>query len=360
MIKKLVLILRYAMNYRLKTILITLFLTVILHTHTHANEQITNKIFETLELYPVTDPYQEGYLPVSTLHSLYYAQFGNPNGLPVIVIHGGPGAGCSAKLTALFDLNYYRVIMVDQRGAIRSKPFADMRENSSQHLVEDMELLREHLNIDKWLLFGGSWGSALAILYGETYPERVLGFILRGVFLARKKDYEHIIFGMRSFFPELWELLVQPLSQEEQIDLITTLHTKVMDPDPSIHMSMAHAFMHYDTAAGTFRANPELIAKISDKKALSVARAFIHYSAHNFFLTDNQLLHDIEKIAHLPVIIVQGRYDIICPPQTAYDLHTHLHNSQLWFIPEGGHFALDPFIARGLREALDAMKNRYA
>jgi proline iminopeptidase len=347
------------MNPLLKTFYCALLFSVTSPIHAHINELITNKVFETLELYPVANPYEEGYLQVSTIHSLYYAQFGNPDGLPVLVLHGGPGAGCSASLTAFFDLSYYRVIMVDQRGAMRSQPFAEMRENNSQSLVEDMELLRKHLAIDKWLLFGGSWGSALAILYGETYPEQILGFVLRGIFLARKKDYEHICCGMRQFFPEIWQSLVQPFSAEEQANLITTLYNKTMDSDPSIHMPVAHLFMHYDTVAGTFKANPDLIAQLDDTKALSIARAFIYYSFNNFFLTDNQLLNNLATISHLPVIIVQGRYDIICPPQTAYDLHTWWNNSQLWFIPEGGHFASDPFIARGLKEALDSMKSIF-
>lgn len=323
------------------------------------NRHITNKTFETLELYPVADPYQEGYLQVSDLHRLYYAQFGNPNGLPVLILHGGPGGGCNPLSTAFFDLSYYRVIMVDQRGARRSQPFAEMRENNSQSLVEDMELLREHLQVDKWLLFGGSWGSTLAILYGQTYPERILGFVLRGIFLARKRDYEHLFYGMRQFFPELWQSMVESLSTEEREDLITTLHNKIMNPDPSTHLPIAHSFMHYDAAAGTFKANPDTIPFLDDALALSITRAFVHYSINNFFLTDNQLLRNMHKINHLPVIIVQGRYDIICPPQEAYELYTQWDNAQLWFIPEGSHFESEPSIARGLREALDIMKTYY-
>lgn len=347
------------MKHLSKTAYHLLAFTLIVHAQLYSNERITNKVFETLELYPIMNPYEEGYLQVSELHSLYYAQFGNPNGIPVLVIHGGPGGGCDAAMSAFFDLSYYRVIMVDQRGAMRSKPFTDMRENRPEYLVEDMELLRKYLNIDTWILFGGSWGSALAILYGQTYPERILGFVLRGIFLARKQDYEHIVYGMRKFFPELWQSMVQSLSQAEQTDLITTLHTKVMDTDPKIHMPIAHLFMYYDIVAGTFKANPDLIPKVNDTEALSVARAFIHYSANNFFLADNQLLNNIERIAHLPVILIQGRYDIICPPLTAYELHTHWNNSQLWLIPEGGHFGADPCIARGLREAMDEIKTMY-
>jgi proline iminopeptidase len=247
--------------------------------------------------------------------------------------------------------------MVDQRGAMRSQPFAEMKDNTTDYLVEDMELLRKHLEINKWLLFGGSWGSALALLYGESHPESILGFVLRGVFLARKKDYEHIFYGMRQFFPEIWQAMVQPFSAYEQADLVTTLYNKIMDPDPAIHMSVAHLFMHYDTVAGTFKANPDFIAPLDDKEALSIARAFVYYSFNNFFLVDNQILDNLTKISHLPAIIVQGRYDMICPPQAAYDLHIQWGNSQLWFIPEGGHFASDPFISRGLKNALDAMKS---
>jgi len=330
--------------------------SLILPMHSYP-ESITNKVFEELELYPVADPYQEGCLQVSTIHNLYYAQFGNPKGLPVLILHGGPGAGCDVSLSAFFDLSYYRVIMVDQRGAMRSEPFAEMKDNTTDYLIEDMEILRKHLEIDKWLLFGGSWGSALALLYGQAYPEQILGFILRGVCLARKKDYEHIFYGMRQFFPEIWQTMVQSFSAYEQADLITTLYNKVMDPDPAIHMSAAHLFMHYDTVAGTFRANPDLIAPLDDKEVLSIARAFVYYSFNNFFLTDNQILDNLTKISHLPAIIVQGRYDMICPPQVAYDLHTQWSKSQLWFIPEGGHFASNPFISRGLKDALDAMKS---
>lgn len=320
------------------------------------NQHITNKTFETLDLYPAADPYQEGYLQVSDLHRLYYAQFGNPNGLPVLILHGGPGVGCSALSSTLFDLSYYRVIMIDQRGAGRSQPFAEMEENQSDYLVADMEMLREHLNIDTWLLFGGSWGSALAILYGETHPERILGFVLRGIFLARQRDYEHLFYGMGQFFPEVWQAMVEPFSFEEQTNLIETIYHKIMNPDPSIHLPIAHSFMHYDTIGGTFKANPDLIAPLSDAEAISIARAFTYYSRNNFFLSDNQLLRNINKIKHLPVIIVQGRYDMICPPQEAYDLYRLWDNAQLWFIPEGGHFWSDPFIARGLREALDIMR----
>lgn len=341
------------MNHLLKLFYCTLLLFLTSSIHSCKIEPIINKVFEDLELYPIASPYNEGFLQVSTIHNLYYAQFGNPKGMPVLVLHGGPGAGCDESLSAFFDLTHYRVIMVDQRGAMRSQPFAEMRDNKSDYLVEDMELLRKHLGVDKWLLFGGSWGSALALLYGETYPEQILGFVLRGVCLARKKEYEHLFYGMRQFFPEIWQSMVQPFSMDEQADLITTLYNKVMDPNPSIHMPVAHSFMHYDTVAGTFKANPDLIERLDDMSVLSIARSFIYYSFNNFFLTDNQLLDNLATIAHLPVIIVQGRYDIICPPQTAYDLHVRWNNSQLWFIPEGGHFASDPFISRGLRDALD-------
>lgn len=320
------------------------------------SHEVTNKLYESLETYPVTTPYDCGYLQVSDIHTIYYAQFGNPDGLPVIVVHGGPGAGCSDFWSSFFDPSFYRVIMFDQRAAQRSTPFAEMFDNTPQASVRDMEALRVCLKIDKWLIFGGSWGSTLSIFYGETHPKRCLGFILRGIFLGRQHEYEHLFYGMKATFPEAWEEMVLEIPIEEREDLIAAFHTRVMDPDPAVHLPAAHAFMRFDTICGALLPDPELLRDLDDRSALSTARAFIHYCANHFFFSQNQLLDNIGRISHLPLIIVQGRYDIICPPRSAYELFKSWKNSNLWFICNAGHFSSEPSISRGLRLALDEMK----
>lgn len=321
--------------------------------------QVNVKSFDTSSFGLAAEPYDEGYLKVSELHSLYYAQFGNPAGLPVVVVHGGPGGGCEASWSSCFDLSFYRVVMFDQRGASRSKPMGAMQENTPQKSVEDMEVLRKHLGIDKWLLFGGSWGSALSILYGETHPDRALGFVLRGIFLARQKDYEHLVYGMKATFPDAWEDMVQAIPVEERSDLISAFHDRIMDPDPKVHLPAAQAFSRYETICGTLLpiTEMELSQGLSDHGVLSVSRAFFHYTANHFFFRENQLLEDIDRIAHLPAILVHGRYDAICLPQIAFELHKNWEGSKLWFISNAGHFASEPPIGRALREATEEMKS---
>lgn len=326
--------------------------------HAEYTHEIFIKNFESLDLYQVLEPYEAGYLPVSELHQIYYAQFGNPNGVPVLVVHGGPGAGFSDDYSCFFDLSHYRVIMFDQRGAMRSIPFAEMEDNTPQRSVEDMEALRKHCGVDKWILFGGSWGSALSLLYGETHPEHVLGFILRGIFLGREHEYKHLFYGMGKTFPEAWNEMVQHLPEEEREDLISAFHKRVMNADPYVHLPAAHAFMRFDTICGSLLPDPRAVEDQGrdDDSSLSIGRAFIHYSYNHFFLAENQLLKDLPKITHLPAILVHGRYDMICLPQNAYDLYERWNNAQLWFISDAGHFASEPSTAQGLREATDAFK----
>ena len=213
-----------------------------------AEHQIVNKTYqEDASLYPVTASYEEGYLKVSDLHSIYYAQFGNPHGIPVVTIHGGPGCSCFESWTSFFDPSVYRVIMFDQRGAGRSIPSAEMQENSPHYAVKDIEQLRKFLGVDKWIVFGGSYGSTLAVLYGETHPESTLGFVLRGITMSTKEEYEHLFYGMRSTYPEAWEDMVSIFSAEERENLIDSFEKRIMDPDPTIHLPAARAFMYFDT-----------------------------------------------------------------------------------------------------------------
>lgn len=321
---------------------------------------ITTSNFEDQSFYAITSPYNEGRLQVSEVHQLYYCEFGNPEGIPILVLHGGPGGGCSATWSKFFNPKIYHVVMFDQRGAMRSTPLAEMEGNRTDFLIEDIEKLRTLLNIDHWTLFGGSWGSALALLYSEAYPERVSGLILRGVFLAREQDYKHLFYGMKETFPDAWDDMIQTLGVSEDSDLIEESYPKVMDPDPSIHMNVARAFMRFDTLCAFLLPNQEALDEIeqNDQITLGVARAFIHYSKKHFFVKENQIFNDLEKIAHIPTIIVQGRYDLICPMQQAYDLQKRMPNSELWIVPNAGHSSDEIGIAKGLTAAADRIMLR--
>lgn len=317
--------------------------------------EISSPSFKGEVLYPPAPPFHENLLQVSDLHQIFYSEYGNPDGTPVLVVHGGPGAGCSSNWSHFFDLNKYHVIMFDQRGAMRSIPFAEMEENTPEHSIEDMEALRTHLDISQWYLFGGSWGSTLSLLYSEAYPERVSGLVLRGIFLARKKDYMNLFYGMGNTYPEAWDAMVQTIGADKSCDLVAVLHEKVMDPDPEIHMNAARAFMLFDTICAFLNPNQAAIEEIQtdDALTLSIARAFIHYAANHFFIEENQILQNIHKIKHIPTIIVQGRYDIICPMSQAYELYNSLPRSNLWIIQDAGHSSSEPSVAVALKKAMD-------
>lgn len=306
-------------------------------------------------LYPTSEPRTQGYLQVSSVHKIYYATYGNPDGLPVVVLHGGPGGGCSDGMTQTFDLKHWNVIMLDQRGAMRSEPFTCMENNTSQYLVDDLEKLRNHLGIDQWTVFGGSWGSALALLYSQTHPDVCNGLILRGVWLCRKKDADHLLYEMGKFFPETYHTALEIIPANEQGDLLQAYSKRVFDPDPKIHMEAAKTFIHFDLACATHLPNSKLSGFIekNGKLCISVMRAFCHYAKHEFFLKPNQLLKDMHKIAHIPTLIIQGRWDAICPPHMAYDVYQKHPNAQLWIIPDGGHTATEQPIAAALATATD-------
>ena len=321
------------------------------------NHTLSIETFDSTTVYPAYAPYHEDYLSVSSLHKLYYAEFGNPNGVPVLVVHGGPGAGCYPAWSGYFDPEYYHVIMLDQRGAGKSLPAAEMNENTTQHLINDMEVLRQHLHIDSWILFGLSWGSALSLLYAEQYPQHVQALVIQGVFLARKQDYEHLFYGMKQFYPEAWDVMVQDFSPEECNDLISAFHARIMNPDTTIHLPAAHTFMRFDCLCTTLLPYSEWIERVqqNDHLALTISRAFIHYSAQNFFVEENQILNNINAIQHIPTIIIQGRYDIICPIAMAYELYKHLPQSTLWIVANAGHFSQS--ISRGLCYAMNELKH---
>lgn len=308
-------------------------------------------------LFPVSKPFHEGFLRVSPIHELWYAEYGNPNGTPVIVLHGGPGAGCNEEMK-FFDPAFWRVILLDQRGAKRSKPFGDLRENTTPDLLKDLETLRNSLNISKWLIFGGSWGSTLALAYGEAYPERVLGFVLRGIFLAQKSDNANLWYGMRDTFPEAWQEFNDFIPKEEQSDLVGAYSKLLMNPDPRIAIPAARSFFKYDIICSFLKISSEQLKQYMQDDALiiGVSRIFTHYSTNNFFLKDNQLIDDIQKINHLPLIIVNGRYDTITRAKNAFKLHSLWPSSELIIVDEAGHSAAEPPIALELANATEKMK----
>lgn len=315
----------------------------------YREESFNHKVHE------VSSPYKKGFLKVSDQHEIYYALYGNPDGTDVVCVHGGPGFGNNDSVSQAFDLEKWHVIMFDQRGAMQSKPFGLLEDNTPQNSVSDMEMLREHLGIEKWVVFGGSWGSTLSMLYGQTHPEKCLAFILRGVWLCREADWLHLFHGMGKVFPERYQEVLDVLSDEEKKDPFDAYCKRLFDNDPAIHMEAAKVFMRFDLTAATHLPNKELIEKMvqNDQAMLNVARTFCHYAQNRFFMRDDQLLDDMHKIGHIPAILVHGRWDAICLPENAFSTHQKWDNSQLWMVVDGGHSAMDRGIAPALAEATD-------
>lgn len=311
------------------------------------------------ELYPEIEPHGQGRFPLDEIHTMYWEESGNPAGIPVIFLHGGPGAGSTPAHRRFFDPTYYRIVIYDQRGAGRSTPLGEIRENTTPHLINDLELLRQHLEIDQWLVFGGSWGSTLAIAYGEAHPERCLGFILRGIFLCRKQEIDWFLYGLRNLFPEAWRVLVAPLSTEERNDILAAYYQRLMSPDAAIHLPAARTWSTYEGSCSTLLPNPATISYFaSDTVALGLARMEAHYFSHNIFLPENALLRNVHKLHNIPATIVQGRYDAVCPIVSADDLHQAWPQAEYIIIDDAGHSAWEPGIQSALVRAADQFKIR--
>jgi proline iminopeptidase len=311
-------------------------------------------------LYPEIKPYARHELAVAEPHVLYVDESGNANGLPVVFIHGGPGAGCDALSRRFFDPNLYRIVTFDQRGCGRSTPHASLDNNSTWDLVADLERIREHLGIDKWVLFGGSWGSTLALAYAQSHPERVHALLLRGIFLCRPQDF-HWFYqeGASRLFPDYWEDYLAPIPAEERGDLMQAFYKRLTGPDQIAQMHAAKAWSTWEGRTATLRPNPQVVERFSDAhRALSIARIECHYFVNNAFLEADQLLRDMPKIAHLPGLIVHGRYDLICPLDNAYALHQAWPNSELQIIRDAGHAASEVGITDALVRGADEMARR--
>ncbi|MGV7211092.1 prolyl aminopeptidase [Oxalobacteraceae bacterium A2-2] len=305
-------------------------------------------------LFPPIAPLRQGMLPVDEIHTLYWEEVGNPDGVPVIFLHGGPGAGLSPRHRRFFDPRHYRVILFDQRGAGKSTPLGETRANTTQLLVQDIERLRVLFGIEQWLVFGGSWGSTLALAYGQAHPERCLGFVLRGVFLCTRAEIDWFIDGIRWFYPELHEEFANAIPEAERGDLLQAYVKRILSDDPAVYWPAARAWSRFENRRVFLLPQPEEAP--SDSLDLGVGRLESHYMAKLGFFEEGQLLRDVGRIAHLPATIVQGRYDVICPPVSAWELHRAWPGSVLHMVPDGGHGAMEHGIAAALVAATEQFK----
>lgn len=300
-------------------------------------------------LFPALLPNRHGMLAVDALHTIYWEECGNPDGIPVLFLHGGPGAGLSPQHRRFFDPQRYRVILFDQRGAGKSTPLGEWRNNTTQLLIDDIETLRVQFGIDQWLVFGGSWGSTLALAYGEAHPEACLGFVLRGIFLCTQAEIDWFIEGVRWFYPELYEEFAALIPEHERGDLLAAYVKRILSGDPEVYWPTARAWSRFEGRRVYLMPQPE--DSPNDALDLGVGRLESHYMANLGFLEEDQLIRQLQRIAHLPAVIVQGRYDAICPPLSAYRLHQAWPGSQLEMIPDAGHGALERGIASALVNA---------
>lgn len=306
--------------------------------------------------YPEIHPYAEHRLQVSELHTLYVEESGNPQGIPVLFIHGGPGGGTSPAHRSFFDPEKYRIILFDQRGCGQSTPHAELTDNTTQHLIDDMEKIRKLLNIEQWLLFGGSWGSTLALLYAQAHPNKVLGMILRGIFLCRDQDI-HWFYqkGANAIFPDYWQEYLQVIPPSEQDNLLQAYHKRLTSDNEIARMSAAKAWSIWEGRCSTLDPNNDIVDHFADPHvALAMARIEAHYFINQAFIQPNQIIGNCDKISHLKTIIVHGRYDVVCPIDQAYSLYNALPESELHIVRDAGHSAFEKGITDNLIRATDS------
>jgi len=310
-------------------------------------------------LYPEIEPFDSGFLNVDARHRMYYEQCGNPQGKPVVILHGGPGAGCGAKIRRFHDPRAYRIILLDQRGAGRSTPHADLVDNTTWTLVADIEKLREHLGIDRWQVFGGSWGSTLALAYAEKHPECVSELVMRGIFLLRRWELEWFYQeGCSRLFPDAWEKYLEPIPEVERGDIISAYHRRLTSDDESVRLEAAQAWSIWEASTSFMLQDEDFINSHNDAHfALSFARIENHYFVNGgFFEVEGQLLRDAHKLKGIPGVIVHGRYDVVCPIANAWDLHKAWPEAKLMISPTSGHSAFEAENASALIEATDSYR----
>ena len=315
-----------------------------------------------LTLYPEIKPFNTFRLQVSDLHEIYVEECGNPQGIPVLVVHGGPGAGCNAAMRRFFDSTHYHIILFDQRGAGRSTPHAELHDNTTQALIQDMEAIRQHLGIESWLLFGGSWGSTLSLAYAQTHTDRVLALILRGIFLCREQDL-HWFYqeGASHVFPDYWADFEQLIPEHERADMMSAYYQRLTGEDEVSRMAAAKSWSVWEGRCATLNPNPDIVEHFADPHvAMAMARIEAHYFMNKVFLAPNQLLGDADRLKNLPGIIVHGRYDMVCPVDNAFALHEVWPSSELQIVREAGHSALEPGTVDALIRATRSMARRFA
>ncbi|MBI5272788.1 MAG: prolyl aminopeptidase [Chlamydiia bacterium] len=306
--------------------------------------------------YPPIEPYCTGYLDVGSGHSLYWEESGRPDGLPALFLHGGPGSGTEPSHRCYFDPTVYRIVLMDQRGAGKSRPHANLDNNTTWDLVEDLECLREHLHIERWLVFGGSWGSTLALAYAETHPKRVRALIVRGIFLARKKEIDWFYqFGAHHIFTDAWEKFLELIPVHERKDLVSAYYARLTAKDQAIRQEAAKAWSGWEAATLKLIFDPALYQHFTrNEHADALARIECHYFLNrSFFKTDNWLIEHASALAPVPGVIIQGRYDIICPFESAWELHKAWPEAKFEIIPDAGHAASEPGITDALIRATD-------
>jgi proline iminopeptidase len=310
-------------------------------------------------LYPEIESFNDGILPVSEAHRIFYEECGNPDGKPVVFVHGGPGAGCDKRARRFFDPDVYRIILFDQRGCGRSKPHARLEDNTTWHLCADMERLREHLNVTAWQVFGGSWGSTLALAYAQHHADKVTELVLRGIFLGRQREIRWLYqSGASELFPDVWESYLAPIPEAERHDLLSAYHRRLTGSDSDVAVEAAKAWSTWEGATSFLLTDRSYVDHFSDPEfALALARIECHYFVNGCFLgSDDQLIRGIDLIRHIPTVIVQGRYDVVCPVRSAWDLHTAWPEADLRITPDAGHSALEKSNAAALVEATDGFR----
>jgi proline iminopeptidase len=297
-----------------------------------------------LVLYPELKPYQRHSLKVSELHELYIDEAGNPDGIPVLFVHGGPGGGCDGSSRRFYDPALYRIVTFDQRGCGRSTPHGELSDNTTQDLIADMEAIRVHLGIDSWVLFGGSWGSTLSLLYAQHYPQRVMALVLRGIFLCRQCDFDWLYKdGANRIFPDYWEEFIKPIPQSERGDLAQAYNSRLLGDDELLRMGVAKAWSAWEGNCSKLRPSPTALAKFTKPhNALALARIETHYFVNKGFIDENYILNNMQSIKDIPGRIVHGRYDMVCPLDNALRLHQQWPNSELVIVRDAGHSASEP------------------
>ncbi len=310
------------------------------------------------DFFPRIEPFAQGLLDLDGRHHMFWEQSGNPNGMPVLFLHGGPGAGASPAHRRFFDPAFWRIVIFDQRGAGRSAPYAEIRDNTTQNLIDDIERLRRHLGIERWLVFGGSWGALLAMAYGIAHPQRCAGFVLRGIFLGRAFELDWFLHGIRTVHPEAWRTFAEHIPEAERGELLAAYHRRLIDPDPAVHLPAARTWSRYETRCSYMA--PPAGSEDGAAGALGLARIEAHYFVNRMFLPDNHVLANMGRVRTLPAAIIQGRYDMVCPAVTADDLARAWPGARYVVVPNAGHSAMEPPIRAALIEATEAMKEQIA